>query len=77
MTAVYNEKQKKEKDEARSKNKKKKAALKGGGGKGYELNNNPAMVNDVLGTNPDDEYGDYGNETPAYKKVEEANYDFM
>jgi len=51
--------------------------LKGGGGKGYELNNNPAMVNDVLGTNQDDEYGDYGNETSGYKKVEETNYDFM
>ena len=35
------------------------------------------MVNDVLGANQEDEYGDYGNETAGYKKVEEVGYDFM
>lgn len=40
-----------EKDEASGKGKKKKAApvLKGGGAKGYEFNNNAAMVAEVLG----------------------------
>ena len=75
MTTVYNEKCKKEKEEASNKNKKKKANLKGGGGKGYELNNNPAMINDVLG-GAEDDYGDYGNEA-GFKRASEATYDFM
>lgn len=53
---------KKEKEEINGKNMKKKAAaLKGGGGKGYDRNNNTAMINDVMGAE-DDEYGDYGDE---------------
>lgn len=60
LTIVVNEKQKKEKEEKDGKSKKKKAPkLQGGGAKGYELNNNPAMINDVMGTNQEGEYGDY------------------
>ena len=52
-----------EKEEnAGGKGKKKKAALKGGGAKGYEMNNNAAMVNDVMGYGAADDYGDYGEE---------------
>lgn len=55
--------------------KKKAAALKGGGSKGYDRNNNAAMINDVMGNN-DDEYGEYGDEA-GFKREEEADYDFM
>ena len=69
---MYNTKLKKEK--ADDKNVKKKAAqLKGGGGKGYDRNNNNAMINDVMGA---EENEDYGNET-EFKKEQEAEYDFM
>ena len=52
---------------------------KGGGGKGYEFNNNPAMINDVMGAatgGDNDEYGDYGDEQ-GFKRENEADYDFM
>jgi len=47
--------------------------LKGGGGKGYEKNNNAAMINDVMG---DTNYDDYGDEA-GFTKAEENEYDFM
>jgi hypothetical protein len=53
--------------------KKKAAALKGGGGKGYDRNNNAAMINDVMGA---DEFGDYGEEG-GFTREQEADYDFM
>lgn len=81
LQIIFNEKSKKEKEERDGKNKKKKPpALKSGGGKGYEFNNNPAMINDVMGGagNADevDDYGDYGEEG-AFKRENEAEYDFM
>jgi len=76
---MQKEKAKKEKEERDGKagKKKKQAALKGGGGKGYEYNNNPAMINDVMGANNDDEYGDYGNEEGVFRREDEADYDFI
>lgn len=67
---------KKEKDDRDKKKGKPKATLKGGAAKGYERNNNTAMVNDVMGG---EEYGEYGDETGAatFKREEEADYDFM
>ena len=74
---LYNQKLAAEKEEMNGKNKKKKApTIKGGGGKGYEMNNNVAMISDVMGADPDD-YGDYGDEGAGFKREEEANYDFM
>lgn len=85
MTVIYNNKvaEDKKKDAAG----KKKAAAKAKpmiatGKATYERNNNPAMVNDLLG---DDEeigggYGDedaYGDETEYKGKVPEGAYDFM
>ena len=70
---MYNNKVKEERK--LDKNIKKKAvALKGGGGKGYDRNNNVAMINDVMGT---DDYGDYGKEEEGFKREEEAEVDFM
>jgi len=40
------------------------------------LNNNAAMVNDVMGNDPDD-YGDYGDEGTGFTREQEAAYDFM
>ena len=80
MKSVFNQKQKAEKEERDGKNKKKKKAeIKGGGGKGYEFNNNPGMVADVMGIPAvvgDDDYGDYGDEQ-AFRKEGEATFDFM
>ena len=60
------------------KNKKKKApTIKGGGGKGYDMNNNVAMISDVMGTPDGDDYGDYGEEAKGFTREEEAQYDFM
>lgn len=76
LQVIYNNKLKKEKEEINGKNMKKKAAaLKGGGGKGYDRNNNSAMINDVMGAE-DDEYGDYGDEG-GFKREEEGEIDFM
>lgn len=72
MQSIYNGKLKLEKEEATGKKKKKPAALKGGGGKGYEMNNNNAMINDVMG---DDDYGDEAG--ADFKKADEAEFDFM
>jgi hypothetical protein len=77
LQMLYNQKLAAEKEELNGKNKKKKApTIKGGGGKGYELNNNTAMISDVMGADPDD-YGDYGDEGHGFRREEEANYDFM
>jgi len=79
----YNEKLKKEKLETKGKVKKPKApTLVGGGAKGYDRNNNTAMINDVMGEEKQygdeygDEYGDYGDEA-AFSKEKEAAFDFM
>jgi len=73
LMLLYNGKLKKEKSE--DKNVKKKAAtLKGGGGKGYDRNNNTAMISDVMGADDDD----YGTEAAGtFKREEEAEFDFM
>lgn len=48
--------------------------MTGGGGKSnYETNNNTAMINDVMGGDYGDEYGEEG----AFKREEEAEFDFM
>ena len=71
--AMYNAKLKKEK--AEDKNVKKKApAVKGGGAKGYDRNNNTAMINDVMGA--EDDYG-FETDNAAFKREEEAEFDFM
>jgi hypothetical protein len=73
---MYNQKLAAEKEEINGKNKKKKApTIKGGGGKGYEMNNNAAMVNDVMGNADEDDYGDEA--TAAFTREQEAAYDFM
>ena len=70
---MYNTKLKTEKSE--DKNVKKKAAtLKGGGGKGYDRGANAALINDVMGADGDE---DYGNEGANFKREEEAEFDFM
>lgn len=53
--------------------------MKGGGAKGYDRNNNPAMINDVMGNDYGDEYGDYGDygDEGGFTKEKEAGYDFM
>jgi len=86
LLSLYNEKLRKEKEEQKGKQKKKKAApsIKGGGAKGYDRNNNVAMINDVMGNENEkpaygdeygDEYGDYGDE--GFTKEKEGDYDFM
>ena len=55
--------------------KKKAPTIKGGGGKGYEMNNNVAMISDVMGN--DNDYGDYGDEGAGFTREQEAAYDFM
>lgn len=71
LMTIYNAQVKAEKEKAKSK--KKAPAVKGGGGKGYEFNNNQAMISDVMGDAQD--YGDYGDE--GFRREEEADYDFM
>ena len=39
------------------------------------MNNNAAMINDVMGQ--DDDYGDYGDEGGKFAREEENAYDFM
>lgn len=51
-----------------------KAVLKGGGGKGYDRNNNPSMVADQMGGT---DYGDYGEEDGGFKREGEVETDFM
>ena len=66
---------KKEKEDRDKKKGKPKAVLKGAASKGYDRNNNTAMVSDVMGG---DEYGDYGDEGgTGFKRETEADYDFM
>ena len=45
----------------------------------YERNNNPGMVNDLMGDEETFEYDEeeYGEETEYKGKVPEGNYDFM
>ena len=72
LEILYNQKLKKEKDEDKN-IKKKGAVLKGGGGKGYDRNNNAAMIHDVMGA---DDYED--EDVPgSFKRAEENDYDFM
>ena len=80
LLAQYNEKLKKEKESEKGKKKQKEKApqIKGGGAKGYERNNNAAMINDVMGNEYEDEYGEYGDYgDEGFTKEKEANYDFM
>jgi len=72
LMTLYNTKVKEERNLDKNV-KKKAAALKGGGGKGYDRNNNVALINDVMGA---DDLGDYGNET-GFTKEQEADFDFM
>lgn len=48
--------------------------MKGGGGKGYDRNNNTAMLQDQMGG---DDYGDYGEEAEGFKREGEVDTDFM
>lgn len=48
--------------------------MKGGGGKGYDRNNNTAMIADVMGA---EEYGDEFDNQGEFKREEEGEYDFM
>ncbi len=80
LLSLYNEKLKKEKEDQKGKQKKKKAekaSLKGGGAKGYERNNNSAMINDVMGQEDQygDEYGEYGDygDEQAYTREQEKD----
>jgi predicted GTPase len=76
LNTLYNTKLAQEKEERDGKNKKKsKPSIKGGGAKGYELNNNAAMISDVMGA--EDDYGDYGDEGAGFQRENEAAYDFM
>jgi hypothetical protein len=85
VTVVYNNKV--ADDKKKEGTGKKKAAAKAKpsiaqtGKASYERNNNPAMVNDLLGDDEDlgaDGYGDeYGEETEYKGKVPENAYDFM
>lgn len=73
IVTLYNLKLKKEKDEDKN-IKKKGAVLKGGGGKGYDRNNNAAMIQDVMGA---DDLDDEDAGTTGFKRAEENDYDFM
>jgi hypothetical protein len=73
LMLLYNAKLKKERSE--DKNIKKKAAVLKGVGKGYDRNNNAAMINDVMGAAEEDD--EVFGEPAAFKKAEEADYDFM
>jgi hypothetical protein len=75
----YNEKladEKKKDVNNKLKNKQKGKATLAAGKQTYERNNNPGMVNDLMG---DDGYGDedYGEEGNYRGREEEGNYDFM
>jgi hypothetical protein len=73
MMLMYNTKLKKEKAEDKNV-KKKKPTIKGGDSKGYDRNNNPAMIGDIMGGDADD----YGEEVSGgFKREEEAEFDFM
>ena len=74
FTNMHKAQVKKEKEQRDKKKGKPLAAVKGGGSKGYDRNNNAAMVNDVMGG---DDYGDYGDEGGNFKREAEADYDFM
>ena len=80
VTVVYNAKVAEEKkaEGGGKKKQSKKPALAGGKGVAdiATRNNNSAMVNDLMGDEKEEEYGEYGEET--YEgKVAEASYDFM
>lgn len=81
LQVIFNTKQQQEKEKVK---KGKKAALKfGGQDDKYERNNNAAMINDVMGTNAEQnydeygDYGDYGDEGATFKRENEAEFDFM
>ena len=76
LTTIYNETNKSEKKAAKTTKEKPKLAS----GKVYERNNNAAMINDVMGKDDNDaygDYGDYGNEGQGFTREQEAGYDFM
>lgn len=78
--SLFNEKLRKEKEEDGKKGKKK-ATLKGAA-KGYDRNNNNAMIADVMGAaekidTGGADYGDYGDEDVPFTKENEKEVDFM
>jgi hypothetical protein len=79
VTVVYNSKVEEEKKATGGNKKKKNAkpiiAAGKGTGETYTRNNNPSMVNDLVG-DEEAEYGEYGAETFTGKEPEAA-YDFM
>jgi hypothetical protein len=79
VTVVYNTKVEEEKKALGGGKKKKTAKPMIAAGKGtgetYSRNNNPSMVNDLMG-DEEQEYGDYGEEAFTGKEPETA-YDFM
>ena len=75
LTIMQKNLAKKEKEARDGKNKKSaKPSIKGAATKN-DRNNNPAMINDMMGGG--DAYGDYGDEAEGFKREEEADYDFM
>lgn len=82
VTVVYNNKVAEEKKKDLGSKKKAQAKAKPAiamGKNTYERNNNPGMVNELMGDEETFEYGDeeYGEETEYKGKVPEGNYDFM
>lgn len=71
----FNEKVKEERNLDKNVKKKNTAVLRGGGAKGYDNNNNAAMIADVMGGTTGDQ-DEYGNEA-GFKREEEAEFDFM
>lgn len=75
LMLLYNAKLKKEKSE--DKNVKKKApAIKGGASKGYDRNNNNAMIADVMGE-AEEEDDPFAPVVGGFKRAEENEFDFM
>ena len=77
VTVVYNAKVAEEKAAEKGAKKGKKASkapMLAGGKAADARNNNPAMVNDLVGDYGD--YGDYGDETP-FERQAEGEHDFM
>jgi len=74
LMTLYNTKVKEERNLDKNV-KKQKASLKGAGSKGYDRNNNQAMINDVMGGGEEED--EYGNEGSGFKREEERDYDFM
>lgn len=81
VTVVYNAKVAEEKkaEGATKKGKGKAKASLAGAGKAaeYSRNNNPGMVNDLMGDDEYGDYGDYGDEGTWQGREAEAEHDFM